>query len=181
MKTEERSQRSGGRGQRSQVGGQRSGVRVQRSGIGLAVLLLALAVFAGEAQDYAVGWWTVDGGGGTSTGGVYSVSGTIGQPDTGEMRGGTFTVVGGFWGVVAAIQTPGAPLLSVVLTNGGVTVSWPGPAEGWVLDEVASLVDAPASNAWTQVAIPYVTNGTQIQVTVPPPVTGNKFFRLRKL
>jgi hypothetical protein len=117
----------------------------------------------------------------TSTGGVYSVSGTIGQPDAGELRGGTFTLVGGFWGVVAAIQTPGAPLLSVVLTNGGVTVSWPRPAEGWVLDEVGSLVAAPGSNGWTQVTMPYVTNATQIQVTVPPPVTGNRFYRLRRL
>jgi len=166
------------RTERSEVRGQRSG---QRSGVGLAVLLLPLAVFTGDAQDYAIDWRTVDGGGGTSTGGVYSVSGTIGQHDAGGLTGGRFALVGGFWGVVAAIQTPGAPLLSVVLTNGGVTVSWPRPAEGWVLDEVASLVAAPGSNGWTQVPIPYVTNSTQIQVTVPRPVTGNKFYRLRKL
>ena len=174
MKTEERTQRSGVRGQTSEVSG-------QRSAVGLAVLLVALAVFAADAQDYAIDWWTVDGGGGTSTGGVYSVSGTIGQPEAAEMSGGAFTLVGGFWGVVAAIQTPGAPLLSVVLTNGSVIVSWPRPAEGWVLDEVAPLVAAPASNAWTQVPIPYQTNATQLQVTVPPPVTGNRFYRLRKL
>ena len=171
MKTEDRSQRSGVRGQRSG----------QRSAVGLAVVLVALAVFAADAQDYAIDWWTVDGGGGTSTGGVYSVSGTIGQPEAAEMSGGAFTLVGGCWGVVAAIQTPGAPLLSVVLTNGGVTVSWLRPAEGWVLDEVASLVAAPGSNGWTQVSMPYVTNATQIQITVPRPVTGNKFYRLRKL
>ena len=174
MKTEGRSQRSGVRGQRSQGSG-------QRAGVGLAVVLVALAVFAADAQDYAIDWWTVDGGGGTSTGGVYSVSGTIGQPDAGEMSGGTFTLVGGFWGVVAAIQTPGAPLLSVLLTNGSVIVSWPRPAEGWVLDEVASLVTSPGSNDWTQVAMPYVTNATQIEVRMPPLVTGNKFYRLRKL
>ena len=174
MRTEDRTQRSGGGGQRSEVSG-------QRSAVALAVLLLALAVFTADAQDYAIDWWTVDGGGGTSTGSVYSVRGTIGQPDAGGMSGGAFALVGGFWGVVAAIQTPGAPMLSVVLTNGGVTVSWPRPAEGWVLDEVASLVAAPASNAWTQVPTPYQTNATQIQIAVPPPVTGNKFYRLRKL
>ena len=174
MNPEDRTQRSGVRGQRSEVGG-------QRSAFGLAVLLLALPALTADAQDYAIDWWTVDGGGGTSTGGVYSVSGTIGQPDAGEMSGGTFTLVGGFWGVVAAIQTPGGPLLSVVLTNGSVTVSWPRSAEGWVLDEVAALVGAPGSNGWTQVSIPYVTNATQIQITVPRPVTGNKFYRLRKL
>jgi hypothetical protein len=146
------------------------------------VLLWALAVSSAQAQtNYILDWWTVDGGGGTSTGGVYAVSGSIGQPDAGEMSGGAFTLLGGFWGLVAAIQTPGAPLLSVVLTNGTVTVSWARPAEGWVLGEVASLVAAPASNAWTQVSIPYQTNATQIQITVPPPLTGKMFYRLRKL
>lgn len=36
---------------------------------------------AALAQSYSIDWFTIDGGGGTSTGGVYSVSGTIGQPD----------------------------------------------------------------------------------------------------
>ena len=40
------------------------------------------------AQTYALDWSTIDGGGGTSTGGVYAVSGTIGQPDAGRMSGG---------------------------------------------------------------------------------------------
>src|SRR5207237_460684 len=42
-----------------------------------------------------------DGGGGTSTGGGYSLSGTIGQPDassfTSPMSGGNYSLVGGFW------------------------------------------------------------------------------------
>jgi hypothetical protein len=33
-----------------------------------------------RAQSYSIDWFTIDGGGGTSTG-VYSVSGTIGQQD----------------------------------------------------------------------------------------------------
>lgn len=45
----------------------------------------------------SIPWYTVDGGGGTSTGGVYSLSGTIGQPDAGVLSGGTFTLTGGFW------------------------------------------------------------------------------------
>ena len=40
---------------------------------------------------------------------------------------------------------------------------------------------APGSNGWTQAIMPYVTNATQIQVTVPAPVTGSRFYRLRKL
>ena len=71
-------------------------------------LLLALPTLA-HAQSYSIDWCTI-GGGGTSTGGVYAVTGTIGQPDAGTLSGGNFTLDGGFWGIVAAIQTPGAPL-----------------------------------------------------------------------
>jgi hypothetical protein len=55
--------------------------------------------WVGEAAaSYDLSWWTVDGGGGTSTGGNLELTGTIGQPDTGTASGGTFTVNGGFWG-----------------------------------------------------------------------------------
>jgi hypothetical protein len=128
-------------------------------------------------QSYAIDWSTIDGGGGTSTGGVYSVSGTIGQPDAGTMSGGTYTLSGGFWGQIAAVQTPGAPYLSVTRSNSAVVVSWPLPADGWVLEATNALpvVAAP----WPQIAPPYQTNGANLQFTEPSP-TGNKFYRLHK-
>src|SRR5438093_12928772 len=43
-----------------------------------------------HAHSYAVDWSTIDGGGGTSTGGVYSLSGTVGEPAAGTLTGGTF-------------------------------------------------------------------------------------------
>jgi hypothetical protein len=46
--------------------------------LGLLSLLLSMSV---HAQSYSIDWSTIDGGGGTSTGGVYSLSGSIGQPD----------------------------------------------------------------------------------------------------
>jgi len=50
-------------------------------------------------SGYDLSWYTIDGGGATfSTGGSYSLGGTIGQPDAGMMSGGSFTLVGGFWG-----------------------------------------------------------------------------------
>jgi hypothetical protein len=64
--------------------------------------LTALAALA----QYSMDWSTLDGGGGTSTGGVYAVTGTIGQPDAGTMIGGNYTLAGGLWGVIAAIQMP---------------------------------------------------------------------------
>src|ERR1035438_4580529 len=84
------------------------------SGVALSLAMVAIVA---QAQNYTVDWFTMDGGGGTSTGGVYSVSGTIGQPDAGRLSGGSYTLDGGFWGIIGAVQMPGAPRLSVSLTD----------------------------------------------------------------
>jgi hypothetical protein len=77
----------------------------------LAVFSMA-AGLAVRAVNCSINWSTIDGGGGASTGGVYSVTGTFGQPDAGKISGDNYTLSGGFWGIVAAVQTPGAPWLS---------------------------------------------------------------------
>ncbi len=61
-------------------------------------VMLALAPVA-LAQDFAIDWYTVDGGGAMfTTGGDFELSGTIGQPDAGAiMTGGDFELAGGFW------------------------------------------------------------------------------------
>jgi hypothetical protein len=144
---------------------------------GLAALFAA--VCCALAQSYSVDWYKVAGGGGTSTGGVFSVSGTIGQPDAGAMSGGSFSLQGGFWGMLAAIQTSGAPFLSVTRSNNLVIVSWPLPANGWLLERTNAL--PPASGSWSAVPAPYQTNATTLSVTftnLPP--AGNQFFRLHK-
>ena len=65
---------------------------------GLIVLATALPLFAASGGPYDVSWDTLDGGGGTSSGGRYAVSGTVGQPDAGPaMSGGSYAVTGGFW------------------------------------------------------------------------------------
>lgn len=46
---------------------------------------------------FALPWSTIDGGGGRSSGGSFSLSGTIGQPDAGDHLGGSFTLLGGYW------------------------------------------------------------------------------------
>ncbi len=139
-------------------------------------LAFALAT-ASQAQTFSIDWFSLDGGGGTSTGGVYSITGTIGQPDVGTMSGGNFTLVGGFWGIVAAVQRPGAPWLTVTRTNTTVVVSWPLPAEGWVLEWTNALPRVAAP--WPQLLPPYQTNGPNLQFTEPSPA-GNKFYRLHK-
>ena len=59
-------------------------------------LLVTLASAAGP--EYTVDWWTVDGGGGTLAGGVYTLSGTAGQPDVALWQGDGYALSGGFWG-----------------------------------------------------------------------------------
>ncbi|MCX6903356.1 MAG: hypothetical protein NTW03_07740 [Verrucomicrobia bacterium] len=142
------------------------------------ILLIGLLLPSlGVAQSYSVDWFTIDGGGGLSTGGVYTVNGTIGQPDAGLMSGGNFTLQGGFWGVVSLIQTPGAPLLSITLTNRIVTISWPTPADGFLLEQTNRLTGLPG--LWPGVSSSYATNSTNISVTLPTS-PGNQYFRLRK-
>jgi hypothetical protein len=137
-------------------------------------LALPLLAAAANAQSYSIDWYTIDGGGGTSTGGVYSVSGTIGQPDAGRMSGGSYTLDGGFWGIIAAVQTPGAPLLRVVLTTTNtVVVAWPNPSTGFSLQQNAAL----GTPSWGSVTNTPTVVGSEKQVIVTPP-TGNRFFRL---
>jgi hypothetical protein len=49
--------------------------------------------------QFAIDWFTIDGGGGTSAAGNFSLTGTIGQHDASiEPYGeGDFVVAGGFW------------------------------------------------------------------------------------
>ena len=64
------------------------------------ILLLILGVSAALAatnDDFELSWFTIDGGGGTSSGGNFSLSGTSGQPDAGSMSNGGFSLKGGFW------------------------------------------------------------------------------------
>ena len=136
--------------------------------------LVGIFVSTGSAQSFSIDWFTIDGGGGTSTGGVFSVSGTIGQPDAGHMSGGNFTVDGGFWGIIGSIQTQGSPLLSVFVTSTNtVVVSWPAPSTGFSLQQNSNL----STTNWSSVTNVVQNAGGNNQVTIAPPI-GNRFYRL---
>src|SRR6185503_20124544 len=94
-----------------------------------------------SAQSYSIDWHTIDGGGGTSTGGIYSVSGTIGQPDAGgPITNGQYSVTGGFWTLPTAIQVIGAPTLTIASAAlRQATISWTPNTPGFVLQETLSL------------------------------------------
>ena len=49
---------------------------------------------------------TIDGGGGRSSGGIYELGYTLGQPDAAPVAtGGSFVLQPGFWGGYAALPT----------------------------------------------------------------------------
>jgi hypothetical protein len=124
-------------------------------------------------QQYSVDWSKVSGGGGTSTGGVYSVSGTIGQHDGGgPMTGGNYSLTGGFWSLISVVPTPGAPPLAISHAGTTVTVYWQNVA-GWSLQQNSS-VTAPAG--WSASSGFTTTNGTNYLNLASP--TGRLFFRL---
>lgn len=155
-------------------------LRAARDLSGLAALAFGLFLSAGQASaQFAIDWFTVDGGGGASTGGVYEVRGTLGQPDAGVSSGGGFTLTGGFWSLVGTVPTPGAPTLLISHGPGGAVVSWPLPADGFLLEATPFLTAPPAGIPWGTVpAAGYQTNATHVFITVPLPA-GNSFYRLR--
>ena len=142
--------------------------------IPIALLLPALASIA-SSQSYSIDWYKIAGGGGTSAGGVYSVTGTIGQHDAGgAMVGGNFSVTGGFWSLIA-VQTPGAPMLRIFLTTTNTAVvAWPSASAGYTLQSSANL----AGTNWSGVTGATNTVGGENQVIISP-VSGNRYFRLK--
>jgi hypothetical protein len=119
-------------------------------------------------------WYAISGGGGTSTGGTYSLSGTIGQPATATLAGGNFAVVGGFWSIFSVVQTPGSPTLTLTRSGANVILSWPASAPGFNLQENTSVKQTGGWSAVGQSVV--LANGTNF-VTVPISA-GNLFFRL---
>jgi hypothetical protein len=138
--------------------------------------LLFVAAFGLHAQSYSVDWFKVAGGGGTSSGGQYSVTGTIGQPEAGvAISGGYFySVIGGFWSLVAALQTPGAPTLTITFVGpNSVVVSWPSAATGFVLQQNSDLT----TTSWSDFGGTVSDDGTSKSVTISL-LAGYLFFRL---
>ena len=88
-------------------------------GAGALFVLIVLPVLAQVGGGFDLSWSTIDGGGGTtSTGGPYSMGGTIGQPDAGAMNGGVYSVSGGFWAATLSTPAPAVVLVGHVTWQG---------------------------------------------------------------
>jgi hypothetical protein len=138
------------------------------------ILLIPAATLSAAAlllaQSYSVPWWKVAGGGGISTGAGYAMSGTIGQHDDGgPLTNGPYSLIGGFWALPTAVQTPGAPTLQITNAEPGfATVWWAPTPPGFVLQSTDSLSPTNWANAPT---------GTNNPATVPATLP-TRFYRL---
>jgi hypothetical protein len=137
----------------------------------LILCLLSCGFCLCAPAQYPLDWSTVDGGGGTSTNGQYSLSGTLGQHDAGgPMTNGQYSVTGGFWVLPGAVQVEGAPVISIAKGAPGLAiVSWAPATPGWVLQESLNL-----TSGWTN-----SVSGATNPITVPA-VPPRKFYRLFK-
>jgi hypothetical protein len=142
----------------------------------LSVLGPLIASRNASAQSATLDWIANTAAGGTSTGGVYSVSASIGQPGAGAISGANYSVVGGFWAIDGTTPPPGAPALRIRLSDtGDLILAWPSAASGFQLEESGGLV----TPSWSDVDIPPVLVGDEQEVLVPRPIS-NTFYRLRK-
>lgn len=143
----------------------------------LAGLLLANATL--HAQTYSVPWFKIAGGGGMqSTGGVYALSGTIGQVDTGRVAStnDSYRLESGFWAI--AIQQLGYPSLNITQSGTDAAVSWVTAETGLLLQSATNLA---TPTAWANTGIaPVLTGGVTNTVTVPLNSATKQFFRLRR-
>jgi hypothetical protein len=141
----------------------------------LGLCLFALVFQLCAQAQYSVDWFTVDAGGGVSTGGVYAVTGTIGQPDAGgPLVGGSYSLTGGFWAFISVVQTAGAPALFTTPSGNSVMVYWQNTGS-WSLQQNSNLA---SSNGWSVNSSWTTRNGTNYLNLNNP--AGNLFFRLHQ-
>jgi hypothetical protein len=135
------------------------------------ILIPCLLLSTAALAQYSIDRHTVGGGGGTSAGGQFSLTGTIGQRDTGATSAnGQYALAGGFWAFPHAVQTPGAPTLTITPAALGLaTIAWTPNNPGFVLQESASI-----ASGWTN-SISGATNPVTVSASSPA-----KFYRLNK-
>lgn len=75
------------------------------AGISRSAVWIMLLMISAASGQYELSWYTIDGGGGQSSGGAYTLTGTIGQADAAWSSGGSYELLGGFW--------PGGPICIV--------------------------------------------------------------------
>jgi hypothetical protein len=139
----------------------------------LCCLPLVLHQTAGAQGIYTLDWSAIEGGGGESAGGDFTVSGGFGQPESGgTMAGGEFSVTGGFLSIIAV---DGPPLRIAHNPDGTITVAWPTSFTPLPLQQSSDLTP----ESWEDSEYPVTDDSITRSITFTP-VAARYFFRLVK-
>ena len=139
----------------------------------IAVACLLLHQHAGAQGIYTLDWFAIEGGGGECSGGNYTVSGRLGQSESGaKMAGGDFSVTGGFLSIIA-VEEP--PLRIAFNPDGTITVAWPTSFTPLPLQQSSSM--SPGS--WVNTGLLTFDDSITRSITFVP-VVPRYFFRLVK-
>jgi hypothetical protein len=132
---------------------------------------VALVIITNAARaQYTIDWFTFDGGGGTSSGGAYTLNGTIGQTDAATLSGGGYTLEGGFWPGLIVPSTGEAPTLFIQHSGMNVIISWSPSVSGFSLEQSSTLLPLSWGTA---------PGGGTNPATIPLG-SGPTFYRLKK-
>lgn len=137
------------------------------------LLFFSAAISARATDNFSIDWFTIDGGGGSMSGGVFVLDGTTGQPDAGPvtLASGTQFIKGGFWALDFSALGNLAPTLQLQQTGfSELTLSWYPDTPGFLLQQSLTLTP----DSWT--TLPSTPGNPAIL-----PMSGDHlFFRLIK-
>jgi hypothetical protein len=113
-------------------------MRTQRNRAGQLAILSILMCLSARGGDLTIDWSVIASGTETSVGGAFELARTIGQSFAGVIEGDNLVLETGFWSYVVE-STNGAPLLSVSIDGGRVTITWDPGITNYLLEETSNL------------------------------------------
>ena len=142
----------------------------------VGTLAIVWGALNASAQSFSLEGYVIAGGGGTSIGGPFAVSGTIGQPDASTVSsGGNYAVQGGFWSRYSAVQTIGAPKLTITRVGNSIEITWPvAGSSSYVLERTSSF-GAPITWLNDNSSVITTDGFNKVTIAIQP---GHHFFRL---
>ena len=155
----------------------RLGVAWRSLAVALCVGGWLLASASGAfAQQFSIGWAKI-GGSSTSSGGAYSVSGTLSPTVAGAVSGGNYTLENSQWGIIAGLQSSGVSFLAITaagrLMSGDFQLTFNGN-----LDQTYMLQASTNLTDWETVLTFTCTSSPMVVVD---PGSGNyprRFYRI---
>ena len=129
-------------------------LRVEQAGEPRSTLVATdgpVTMTAAIGQAYSIESYVIAGGVGSSSGGGFSLSGTVAEPSAGSvLTGGAYTLRGGFWPGIILSAEGEIPQLFIQLSGESVTLSWTPATAGFVLEQSGDVL----SDAWLPAPTP---------------------------